>query len=74
MKISDQLDISTALPPGKEPPVTGDEHVTRALQPVWELKRWGKNVSALQESNYESPVVHLVSFSLHRLGQDKSVL
>jgi hypothetical protein len=60
MKMVDQLDIPTALPAGKEPPVTVDEHVTRALQPVWELKRWEKNIQALQESN-DSPVVHLVA-------------
>ena len=34
----EQLDIPTALPPRREPPVIVDEHVKCDLQPVWELK------------------------------------
>jgi hypothetical protein len=40
MKKSDQLDIPTALPPGKEPPVTVDEHVNplnAELNPIYHL-------------------------------------
>jgi hypothetical protein len=61
MKMSDQLDIPTALTPGKEPAITVDEHIKRALQPIWEFKDEKKNVQALQESNYDSPVVYLAA-------------